>query len=404
MDRSKLSLLFLVSLLLCTASFASVRTGTIVAAPVTVGDSTNTFPTAYEDEINGGYKIVSNEATMNSIPASRRVVGMLCYVSSEATTFRLNGSNAWVAESSSAKGGGWISGGGRVTLETISNNVGIGVSNPAGMLEVANYNGGDPLLRLSGNAASSNDLAQIGDINSAGNGEVLTINGATANMYYIGGKVGIGNTKPDGALDVGNSHTFVVNGSKGNVGIGITAPIATLEVNGDVMISASPTPSDHSAGRIYLSSATNRLNYSDGNKWIEIDPAYTTNEVMITEVRNGSTSGSHTTDSVSFTTINASNGIIITGVSGTIYAASENYSNSFLVQVTNAGSTTYANFRIGSFASGNSGSNDTEAFYCPLPIPTKVPGSTSIPLGITITGTTNFYMQGLSIQYIVLPL
>lgn len=81
-------------------------------------------------------------------------------------------------------------------------NVGIGKASPTGILEVANRNGEDAILRVSGVAANSTDKVQIGDVDGAGNDEVLTIDGATKNMHYMGGNVGIGTTTPGFKLDV----------------------------------------------------------------------------------------------------------------------------------------------------------------------------------------------------------
>ena len=90
--KRKLELVFLIiSLLYVTSVSAFVRTGTIISAPVTVGDSANTFPSAYNDEMHGGYKIVSTEADRDLITAARRAVGMLCFVVADNKSYRLVG-------------------------------------------------------------------------------------------------------------------------------------------------------------------------------------------------------------------------------------------------------------------------------------------------------------------------
>jgi len=238
--KSRFFLLSAMILVIASSVYASVRTGTIVAAPVTVGDSVNTFPTAYEDEINGGYKVVKDSTERNAISTARRVIGMVCYVTTEATAYRLVGGTSnsnWVVDSSAAKGGGWIHGSGRVTLETITDNVGIGVSNPAGMLVVANSNGADPILSVSGNPNDSNDLIQLGDIDSVGSSQLLTINGANGSMSFMNGYVGIGRTNPTYALDIlnntaGNDIIRIANSGTGN------ASLLARNTNGAIVGSA----------------------------------------------------------------------------------------------------------------------------------------------------------------------
>jgi len=271
--RSLFVLITLAGVLIFAATtHASVRTGTIVAAPVTVGDSTNTFPTAYEDEINGGYKVVSDEATMNSIPASRRVVGMLCYVSLEATTFRLNKNGNWVSESTTTAGG-WIKGGNQITLETLTNNVGIGTSDAS-----------DARLVVRGTSWSKS-FVFIKDKNDDAGLRIYSDDATVAhhifNWYNSGAN--ILKIAPNNGY---NNGIYIPQ--NGNVGIASSNPIATLEVNGDMRITATPTPSDQTAGKIYFSSATKRMNYSDGTQWIELDPAYTTKEVEHAEISSAS--------------------------------------------------------------------------------------------------------------------
>ncbi|HTY13654.1 MAG TPA: hypothetical protein VMD02_05655 [Candidatus Omnitrophota bacterium] len=265
-------------LLLFSAAHAGVRTGTIVAAPVTVGDSTNTFPTAYEDEINGGYKIVSDEATMNSIPLSRRVPGMLCYVTYEATTFRLNSSNAWVVASS----GGWIKGNGMVTLETPTNNVGIGMT-PGVTLDVTSTNGNAARFTAHG----------------AGPGWAGVI------INQDNGGFGLYDQAPKSYM-------------AGRVGIGTSVPTSTLEVNGDIRLAAMGKPSA-SLGKIYIDSTSHRLNYHDGTQWIEVDPAYSTNEVKSNYLNFRQANPFSGDRKLAFT---PANDIIITSTTISVYNAS----------------------------------------------------------------------------------
>lgn len=91
------------------------RTGTLVADPITVGSTSNTFPSGYCDEIQGCPQAVADITARNAIPIgttsanSRRVVGMTVYVISEDKTYRLVGGTAntdWVEVTS---GGGGLS-------------------------------------------------------------------------------------------------------------------------------------------------------------------------------------------------------------------------------------------------------------------------------------------------------
>src|SRR3989339_1712287 len=78
------------------------RTGTIIGSGgVTVGSSANTFPSAYMDEIQGGYRTVADVTARDAITSERRGEGMVGYVLSDGRTYRLVGgvtNSDWVDE------------------------------------------------------------------------------------------------------------------------------------------------------------------------------------------------------------------------------------------------------------------------------------------------------------------
>ncbi len=294
-NQLKIILLLAVLLLSLSTVYASVRTGTILSAPATVGDSVNTFATAYEDEINGGYKVVANAYDRDHITTERKVEGMLCYVTSEATTYRLVGGN-WTAVQA---GGGWIKGGGRVTLETITDNVGIGTNSPAATFEVgANHtlvvNAGSGEVGI-GTTSLNGKL----DISSSAFSPITNVAGALFLEGSYGGGIVFKDTAYAGIWSSDSAQTlnFGSAGSAGgfggtygqmvlknkNVGIGASSPISSLEVNGDLKLDARSAPS-LGQGKIYFDSSSKRLNYSDGTQWIELDPAYTTKETKLNTV------------------------------------------------------------------------------------------------------------------------
>jgi hypothetical protein len=67
------------------------NTGTLITAPIRPYTGSDTFPSAYANELLGGYHIAADTTARNAIPADRRIVGTLCYVTEENKTYILNG-------------------------------------------------------------------------------------------------------------------------------------------------------------------------------------------------------------------------------------------------------------------------------------------------------------------------
>ena len=85
------------------------NTGTLVIAPLRPYDSNDQFASAYANEIQGGHHQVVDLSSRDAIPAGRRVEGMLCWVISAATSYRLISGIEninWVEETSGDPVGG----------------------------------------------------------------------------------------------------------------------------------------------------------------------------------------------------------------------------------------------------------------------------------------------------------
>jgi hypothetical protein len=54
--------------------------GTIISSPIRPATTADTYPTAYADELLGGYHSVASIAERNAIPYARRKLGMQCIV------------------------------------------------------------------------------------------------------------------------------------------------------------------------------------------------------------------------------------------------------------------------------------------------------------------------------------
>jgi hypothetical protein len=99
--RRSLLAVFIILLLLSSASYAHTYSGTKVGGAITTGSSLETYPTAYEDEIWGGAHVTSTSAEMWAIPAAREAEGMTCYVTTEGVEYRLIG-GIWIPITSEA--------------------------------------------------------------------------------------------------------------------------------------------------------------------------------------------------------------------------------------------------------------------------------------------------------------
>ncbi len=410
-DQLKITLLLAVVLLSLSPAYASVRTGTIVSAPVTVGDSVNTFPTAYEDEINGGYKIVANSTERDAITAARRVIGMMCYVTTEATAYRLVGGIANANWAVVSAGGGWLKGTNKVTLETISNYVGVGSGEPSVKLDVdggSDYNVGR--FKSSSSTATRLVVDNIGAANNSGvslhhNGvnqwELTTVNFGTGSYN-------------DFALfnDLLWLTAITVDGNTDNVGIGTTNPISTLEVSGDLKLAAmgAPTPV---AGKIYYNGTTNRLNYYDNTKWIEIDPAYTTSpSLALTKLSASPGSIAYgVTAHVNMGALPSGNDSIITSIIAQMavsYGAGGSPAHNLFVKI-HVGSSPTTGTELAEFVYPYDAYNASNGpFVYTLPIPIRATAGLNIYLDITtldtIASNTTLTLTNTAVMYHQLPL
>jgi hypothetical protein len=90
----------------CYAQTADKSSAIVIPAPLSNGG--NAFPSAYEDEIWGAPKIVTDEATRDIIPDEVRVEGMTCFVINDTKTYQLIGgtdNTHWQTVEAGAGGG-----------------------------------------------------------------------------------------------------------------------------------------------------------------------------------------------------------------------------------------------------------------------------------------------------------
>jgi hypothetical protein len=65
--------------------------GTIITAPIRPVSDLDKFPSAYANELLGGFKIVASITERNAIPTERRTEGSLAYVIADKVTYQLQG-------------------------------------------------------------------------------------------------------------------------------------------------------------------------------------------------------------------------------------------------------------------------------------------------------------------------
>lgn len=220
------------TILFCILSIHSYadRTGTLVISPVTVGASSNTFASAYCDEINGCNHAVADITARDAITSARRAVGLEITVLSNNTKYRLEDgitNSDWVEISPDA-GAGWEEEGSVTKLQNQGNNVGVGTSLPVTKFQVK---GGD---------------TTVDALNILGGGTVGTFASTggfgfdSANNPYVSPKVYIDTT--------------------GNVGVGTTLPNYKFDVNGGMQAASG----NFSGEGAFIQGANFTVDFDDG--------------------------------------------------------------------------------------------------------------------------------------------
>lgn len=222
----KIFLVFLLCLL--APNVFADRTGTILGAGATVGDSDNTFASAYCDEINGCNHAVADITARNAIPDERRAIGMEIKTLDDGRKYFLSGgitNSDWEEVSAS---GGWTDGGTNVYSTTSTDNVGVGTALPVTKFQVK---GGD---------------TTVDALNILGGGTVGTFASTggfgfdSANNPYVSPKVYID--------------------TSGNVGVGTTLPNYKFDVNGNMQAASLNASGEGS----FIQGAAFTLDFDDG--------------------------------------------------------------------------------------------------------------------------------------------
>jgi hypothetical protein len=232
LSKIRRSLLTVFIVILFFSDCYADRTGTIVSAPVTVGSSANTFPSAYEDEICGGAKVATNEAERDAITSARRVAGMTCYVIGDLKTYRLIGGIAngnWVEVTGESTAGAT---GPTGPQGSIGNTGNTGATGPAGSNGTNGNTGNTGATGPQGNLGNTGNTGATGPQGTVGN---TGTTGATGPQGGFGNTGNTGATGPQGNLgNTGNTGVTGPQGTVGNTGnTGATGPQGTPGTNGN---------------------------------------------------------------------------------------------------------------------------------------------------------------------------
>jgi len=192
------------------------------------------------------------------------------------------------------------------------------------------------------------------------------------------------------------SGNNISNVNTGNVGVGTMTPEAKLDIKGDIKLAGISSANMPAAtpGRVYYNSDTKRLSYY-GDKWVEIDPAYTDKPTLTTNPKYA-----YGTSSVELIYASTGSDMIITSVTGfTNWQTNQN--PAYMIEVTDGANV------LTSFIHWNTGDKE---FYHVLPIPVKVKVGVTVHIkataidyfGNAYAGTVVYLSS--AFNYIKLPL
>lgn len=143
------------------------NSGTLVIAPIRPNDSADTYPSAYANEIAGGWHSVTTTALMDAIATDRLIAGMAAYVTTNSSAYKWTGT-AW----SSLNLGGSITDGDKGDI-TVSSSGSTWTIDPGvvSYAKIQNVSATDRLLgRDSASAGSIEELLVGGGIEFTGTG------------------------------------------------------------------------------------------------------------------------------------------------------------------------------------------------------------------------------------------